>query len=324
MTDNSYIKDIEDSINQLNKENSNPNTPYPNLSKYFDKDDTLRWIDIEPIKFDCDFCGAFYSTVCVVCDKQECNPKPNIKINIEKNNSDKTIHAIQTCYDIAVENKTFEQIQSIIQVLNKYSINYKITYDYDFNSNDLDYFPTYDNLQSQLLQAIKNLDLEKVVKLRNLDVLPTEKFLSELIRINSKYSFESTYEIAAKISNIIIKDFYQIDKKLVLKCITTANNHLIKLFIDRCKLDEDIYFYSAMLGYLSIIQELDKKSCPKNYMALIAVGTNELLSFGRRIKVLRYLITNGLNSLPKRIFDEPNIFDNEKIANWIKRNCTFY
>ena len=146
----------------------------------------------------------------------------------------------------------------------------------------------------------------------------------ELIKINSKYSFESTYTTSKKIANIIIQDFVQIKKELVLKCIVTANIHLIKLFIQRCILDEDIYIYVSMLGYIGILKELDKMNCPKNYLALIAFASNDLVSLTRRIKVMKYLINNGSKSIPKKFITESNIRFDSKILEWLNKNCDFY
>ncbi len=300
---------------------------FPNTNKYLAPNKTLRWIDIMPNdKENCQFCGSFYSTLCIVCGKHECDPKPavGIKINTNGRDDDKVINTIQYCYDFACENKNFEQIGITINTLNKYNIGYDFKYIYDNDESDIEIFPKYKDLTSQLERAVKNLDLNKVTKLISLHVIPNSSILFELIKINSKYSYESNYEVAIKIANIIVKEFYQIEKRLVLYCITTANIHLIKLFLDRCALDEDIYFYVAMLGHFTILQDLDKKDCPKNYLALIGVASNDLLTFTKRIKIMRYLVNTGCKKIPKLIFSQPTIIFEPKIEKWLKANCELY
>ena len=295
---------------------------FPNTNKYLGQNKTLRWIDIMPNdKENCQFCGSFYSTVCIVCGSHECDPKPDISIKIKGKDDDKVIHTMQYCYDYARKHKNYEQIGITINTLNKYNIEYDFNYIYDNDESDIDIFPKYKDLIFSLEQAVKNLDLDKVIKLINLHVIPNSSILFEVIKINSKYSFESDYEVATRIANIIIKEFYQIEKRLVLYCITTANIHLIELFLDRCVLDEDIYFYVAMLGHFTILQDLDYKECPKNYLAIIGIASNDLLTFAKRIKIMRYLVNNGCKKIPKLIFSDPTIILEPKIKNWLKANC---
>ncbi len=297
---------------------------FPDTNKYFKQNKTLRWIDMLSNKENCQFCGSFYSTVCIVCGKHECDPKPPISIKIKDSPKDKVIDTIQFCYDFACEHKNYEQIGITIRTLDKYNLKYEFGYNYDNDESDIEYYPSYKDLVEQLTKAVKNLDLEKVIKLISLDVVPNTTILFELIKINSKYSFDSNYEVATKIANVILKEFYQIEKRLVLYSITTANIHLIKLFIERCELDEDIYFYASMLGYLSILQQLDKMNCPKNYLALIGTGSNDLLTFPRKIKVLRYLVTNGIKKFPKLVLAKNNNILEPRISKWISNNCELY
>jgi hypothetical protein len=320
-----YIQLPFESDNKFNNKyqepvyNSNPDT-YTNTNK----NQTVKWIDLVPKTDGCEFCGSFYSTICVVCGLYGCDPKPNISIDIKCEPTDAVINTIQFYYDLACENKNYEYVRIIINTLNKYNIKYDWKYIYDFDISDINLFPKYSNLVNQLELAIKNYDLNKVKKIKNLDVGSNESILLELIKINSKYSFESTYTTSKKIANIIIQDFVQIKKELVLKCIVSANIHLIKLFIQRCILDEDIYIYVSMLGYIGILRELDKMNCPKNYLALIAVASNDLVSLTRRIKVMKYLINNGSKSIPKKIITESNIRFDLKILDWLNKNCDFY
>jgi hypothetical protein len=298
---------------------------FPNTNKYLGQNKTLRWIDImSNDKENCQFCGSFYSTVCIVCGSHECDPKPDISIKIKGKDDDKVIHTMQYCYDYARKHKNYEQIGITINTLNKYNIEYDFNYIYDNDSSDIDIFPKYKDLIYSLELAVKNLDLNKVIKLINLHVIPNSSILFEVIKINYKYSFESDYEVATRIANIILKEFYQIEKRLVLYCITTGNNHLIELFLDRCVLDEDIYFYVAMLGHLTILQDLDRKECPKNYLALIGIASNDLLTFARRIKIMRYLVNTGCKKIPKLIFSDQTIILEPKIKNWLKANCELY
>lgn len=299
---------------------------FPNTNKYLKDNKTLRWIDLvgSSNKENCQFCGSFYSLICVVCGTHSCDPKPAISIKIEAKSDDKVINTIQYCYDLACENRNYEQIGITINTLDKYNIKYSTKYIYDNDSSDINLFPKYSDLVKQLERAVQNLDIIKVSKLISLGVIPTSSILFELIKINSKYAFESNYSIATKIANIIIKEFYQIEKRLVLYCITTANIHLIELFIKRCALDEDIYFYVAMLGHFTILQKLDMMNCPKNYLALIGIASNDLVGFAKKIKIMRYLVTKGVNTIPKLIFSEPNIILEQRVSNWLKTNCELY
>ena len=298
---------------------------FPNTNKYLGQNKTLRWIDIMPNdKENCQFCGSFYSTVCIVCGSHECDPKPDISIKIKGKDEDKVINTMQYCYDYARKHKNLEQIGITINTLNKYNIDYDFNYIYDNDESDIDIFPKYKDLILSLELAVKNLDLDKVIKLINLHVIPNSSILFEVIKINFKYSIKSDYEVATRIANIIIKEFYQIEKRLVLYCIITAKIHLIELFLDRCVLDEDIYFYVGMLGHFTILQDLDYKECPKNYLALIGIASNDLLTLAKRIKIMRYLVNTGCKKIPKLIFSESTIILEPKIKNWLKTNCELY
>lgn len=289
------------------------------------KNITKRWVDFvkNHKSTNCNFCGCFNTTTCIICGKYECDPKPNISLYVNKSENSKElrpfINQMQNLYNDAIIAKKYDVIASIIELLN----DNKIKYINILEDQENKLYPTYQNLLNQLSNAILNHDIDEVNELINMGVVPTESMLYDVIRTNLKMVFSFDKKITCQIAEIIIREFVQIEKSIVIEAIINADINVVKLFVEKSVLCEDIYSEIAGLGYLTLLKYLDSKNCPKNQIALFNIAYNRNISFNDKIKVMQYLTSTGCDTLSSEFFDTPKIFDSN-VYNWIITNCNKY
>lgn len=309
------------SINKLYSDYKDIVLPLLNNKIDQNQDVTYRWVDfVENYKYpNCTFCGSFNSISCIICGKCECDPKPDISLVISKSENVKElkpyIDTLENYYNDAVKNKDYDKIASIIQIFKDNNIKYICILEDQYKK----IYPTYKNLLDKLKNAILNHDLEIINELITMGIVPTEEMLYDIIRINIDNVFTFDKEILYRIAEIILREFVQIKKSLVIEAIINTDIYIARLFIEKSILCEEIYSEIAGLGYLPILKYLDSKNCPKNYYALFNIAYNKNISFSDKINVMEYLITNGCNTLPTELIN-PKIFDIETY-NWIELNC---